>query len=193
VIFYEKKLYRQDGIFEPTSRKVTALPYTEKDLFAFKVQTALNSLWASPTARMIIKTLQKSMEENPYLIIETNAQGEGSRQIATMCYWNYQTPEAIDTEKGKLANAPTNLIHELGHAYRWAIGSNQKDEGQFADSWQSLKLEEEETSHLENQVRADTNAPLRTTYNTVIVSNGKRVLGKGRYKNWDYRKNKGRI
>ena len=98
--------------------------------------------------------------------------------------------EIFDPQKGKIEATPyVEKDGELGHAYRWAIGEYDKDEGKFADDWGILRLEEEETSHLENKVRAETGKVLRTAYQVPIVKNGKRLLGKVTEKNWNYRLN----
>ena len=183
VIFYDRELYTQDGLYEKGQIDVEALVYTEGDAFGLAVKANLNLLWSSATAQVIIQTLQRSTEENPFLIVETEDVGEqGSRSIATMCYWNYKNPEKLPTENGEIADAATNLIHELGHAYRWKIGLNQKDESSVVDSFTGFRKEEEETAHLENRVRIQTNRPLRTKYSfNLIVKNKKRIFG-----NWNY-------
>jgi hypothetical protein len=172
--------------------------YKGSDDFAIAVKNALNKLQNSKTAQGIINTLQKA-PENVYVIYPTNESesSRGSSQNATMCYWKYKNPEAVPTENGKTANAAINLIHELGHAYRYEIGEQQKAEGKYIskegqyvgedpNDFIKLKVEEEEASHLENKVRAEMKRPLRTSYELTIVKNGKRLYGV-QEKNWDYR------
>jgi hypothetical protein len=194
VVYYEQHLYEiyVDGRNKNGTR--TGIPYTTNiDTFALAVKNALNSFWKSKTAILIIRTLQMAQEKTPgedYCLIQPTTQAEeGSRQLLLGAFWNTSGSEKINTEKGIFGDAYIALIHELAHSYRWLIGKGKEDDGKFLDNDNLLKKEEEETSHLENKIRAETGRPLRTAYSLPIIRGGKRIYGEGKEKNWDYRAN----
>ena len=162
VVFYDGELYIGGEI------------YSGADSFALDVKKSLNNLWMSKTARMIVQSLQKSTR-HVYTINQTTQQGEGkgSRNVASMCYWNNSNPEAVNIEGGKIqADSAIVLIHELGHAYNFETDKGYEG---YVDPDNLLEKEEEETSHLENLVRVETNKPLRTAYSVPIVKNKSRI------------------
>ena len=172
IIFYEGELYT--GTSVEGNRLVV---YKGEDAFVLNVKKTLNSLWESKTARMIVQQLQ-SDKKNVFLVIQSEAKGEGSHAVATMGYWNDKNPEKVITETNSPADASINLIHELGHLYNYSKGFNYSG---YADSWEILPLEEEQTAHLENLVRFELRKPLRTVYNVEIVKNKKRIFTRPGY------------
>ena len=159
VVFYAGELYIAGEIYAGT------------DSFALDVKKSLNNLWMSKTAKMIVQCLQNSIN-HAYTINQSAAKGESSRTVATMCYWNNNNAEALNTEKGMMVDKDIVLIHELAHAYNYEMDKNYQG---YVDSDSLLELEEEETSHLENLVRVETNKPLRTAYSVPIINKKNRT------------------
>jgi hypothetical protein len=179
LVYYDENLYEK-GVL-----------YKGNDVFAIAVREALNSLLISPMAFQIINDLQNAAElfnERPVygaIIVETTEKGEFSSALINRCSWNYKNPFTTKLENKKdQADAAINLIHELGHVYRYNTGEEVEDN--TLDSWNLLQEEEEETSHLENVIRAETGRLLRWTYGgePIIDESGKRIYGESR---WDYR------
>ena len=172
IIFYNGELYTSTSATDNSG-----VLYDGTDAFVLNVKKTLNALWESTTARMIVQQLQ-SDKKNVFLVIQSEAKGEGSHAVATMGYWNDKNPEKVITETNSPADASINLIHELGHLYNYSKGFNYSG---YADSWEILPLEEEQTAHLENLVRFELRKPLRTVYNVEIVKNKKRIFTRPGY------------
>ena len=176
IIFYDGELYTSTSLNDGNG-----VVYKGTDAFVLNVKKALKSLWASKTARMIIQTLQ-SDEKDIFFVEQSSGDTKGSHAVGTTGYWDDKDPEKLNTEKGVIADAAINLIHELGHLYNYSMGFNYSG---FADNPKGdlglLRLEEEETCHLENLVRVELDKPLRTAYQVTIVRNKHRIYTRPGY------------
>ena len=88
--------------------------------------------------------------------------------------WNYKNPEAVPTEKGPDTNAITNLGHEFAHAIHHRNGNDMSAIWFTIKSVKkSIPISEIYTTHIENKLRAEMGAPIRTHYVITSKGNGK--------------------
>ncbi len=160
--FWEER----DGVWNFYDSSGTA--YSGNDEFMTSLTSAMGFLMEGEAGYGLVS----SLVNNDIVMQIWKSKGESYASINAI-RWNPNGNQIVPTTEGEQVSNEATLGHELAHIkYNWDGG---KQEPWMVTNGKQINISEIYTTHIENQIRAEHNLPLRTFYKKI---NGVR---------WDYR------
>ena len=135
--------------------------------------SALTILMGTATGAELVKELAKE-DGFEIKLYSRNTKNNRDKQVShyasnsKQINWLYteQDAEYVETENGSDQNVVTNLGHELAHALYYKNGGNVNRRISYE---KKIYVSEIYTTHIENKIRAELKAPLRTYYMDIPI------------------------